>query len=90
MITENQQVLLTTLGGVPGGPIAMPTDSNLDIDDIDLVSNPDVRVPNALLQSEEMLGKKKRIAVDSSMNVPVSFDLRKSQANTEKGVRLTS
>ena len=80
MITENQQVLLTTLGGAPGGPIVMPTDSNLDIDDIDLVSNPDVRVsiPNALLQSEEMLGKKKRIAVDSSMNVPVSFDLRKS------------
>ena len=85
-------MLLTTLGGVPGGPVVMPTDSNLDIDDIDLVSNPDVRVsiPNALLQSEEMLGKKKRIAVDSSMNVPVSFDLRKSQANTEKGVRLTS
>lgn len=70
----------------------MPTDSFIDADDIDMISNPDYRlfIPDALIQSADMYGKKS-MAIDASMNVPISFDMRGSGANTEQaGKRLTS
>lgn len=76
--------------GAAGAALAIPTDSFVDGDDeIDLVSDYHVFIPNALLESE--INEQKSAAVDASMNVPFSFDMRAGASNTEKAAnRLTS